>query len=91
LNGIVFKTKLVNLKTANKRIILSRRKREEIVEIIDERFRSLQKDRPELKYCEIYSIISDESDSLFGIHLGARQVEGKHRTFLLFLENRRKR
>jgi hypothetical protein len=92
LNGVAFKLKVDDSESiARRRVILSAWKREEIGEKIDNRFRSLQKEEPNLRSYQIYSKISDESKVLLGFELSPRQVEGKHRTYVQFLEKQKRK
>ena len=91
LNGVPFKLKAGASRSSASRIILSRRRREEIGEKIDNRFRALQKEEPNLRSYQIYSKISDESKVLLGLELSPRQVEGKHRTYTLNLEKHKRK
>jgi len=91
LNGVPFMLKTGDSKSSNKRVILSAWKREEVGEKIDKKFRAIQKEEPNLRSYHIYSKISDESKVLLGLALSPRQVEGKHRTYVQFLEKRKRR
>ena len=83
LNGVAFKLKVDDSESITKRrVILSALKREEMGEKIDNKFRAIQKEEPNLRSYQIYSKISDESKVLLGLELSPRQVEGKHRTYV---------
>ena len=91
LNGIAFRLRSGDSKSSNRRVILSAWKRNEIGEKIDSRYRAIQKEDSKLEQYKIYSKISDESKALLGIHLGPRQVEGKHRTYMSMLERQKRK
>jgi hypothetical protein len=91
LNGVLFKLKAGGSKSETDRVILSRRRREELGEIIDKQFRVIHGYQPDLRNYQIYSKISDESKILLGLELGPRQIEGKHRTYIQFLEKQRRK
>jgi hypothetical protein len=90
LNGTTFGLQSVQSGFSKKRVVLSRRQREEIGEKIDDRFRAIQREQPKVRSYQIYSKISQESVSLLGFNFGPREVEGRHSRYLALLQKRRR-